>query len=173
MSAMRSSDPGARGRPDGGARLPPFELVVREHGPRVLAICRSRLDAADVDDAWSETFLAALSAWPDLPPDLDVGAWLATVARRKCTDVHRARARRRTDPVAELPEVVAEDAPGEGEGVWRHVAELPTKQRQVITYRYLGGLSHARVAQLVGGTEAAARRAASDGLKALREKEIR
>ncbi|NYF97719.1 RNA polymerase sigma factor [Janibacter cremeus] len=159
--------------PSSEVGLPPFELVVTEHGPRVLAICRSRLDPADVDDAWSETFLAALSAWPDLPPDLDAAAWLATVARRKCTDVHRARARRRADPVAELPDVPGEDDPHDDEGVWRHVAELPTKQRQVITYRYLGGLSHARVAELVGGTEAAARRAASDGLKTLREKEIR
>ncbi|WP_338750383.1 RNA polymerase sigma factor [Janibacter alittae] len=160
-------------RSDGGAPKAPFELVVAEHGPRVLAICRSRLDAADVDDAWSETFLAALSAWPDLPPDLDVAAWLATVARRKCTDVHRARVRRRTDPVPELPEVPTQGAEAEDEGLWRHVARLPTKQRQVITYRYLGGLSHARIAGLVGGTEAASRRAASDGLKALREKEIR
>lgn len=170
---MPSSEQGARRRTHDEARLPPFELVVREHGPRVLAICRARLDAADVDDAWSETFLAALSAWPDLPPDLDVAAWLATVARRKCTDVHRARIRRRADPVAELPEAATEDDSTEDEGVWRHVAELPTKQRQVITYRYLGGLSHARIAGLIGGTEASARRAASDGLKALREKEIR
>ena len=151
----------------------PFEHVVREHGPRVLTICRSRVDAADVDDAWSETFLAALSAWPDLPEDLDVAAWLATVARHKCTDVHRARSRRRTDPVAELPDVPAQDEPTEDEGVWRHVASLPTRQREVITYRYLGGLSHARIADLVGGTEAAVRRAASDGLKSLRQKEIR
>lgn len=154
-------------------RLPPFEHVVREHGPRVLAICRSRVGSADADDAWSETFLAALSAWPDLPGDLDVEAWLVTVAHRKCIDVHRARARRRTDPVAELPEVPTEDESTEGEGVWRHVASLPTKQREVITYRYLGGLSHARIAALVGGTEAATRRAASDGLRSLREKEIR
>lgn len=155
------------------ASLPPFEQVVQEHGPRVLALCRARVDAADVDDAWSETFLAALSAWPDLPPDVDVTAWLVTVARRKCIDVHRARQRRRTDPVADLPEVVAPGADSDDEGVWRHVAALPDKQRQVITYRYLGGLSYARIIDLVGGTEAAARRAASDGLKSLREKEIR
>ena len=57
--------------------------------------------------------------------------------------------------------------------MWRHVAELPTKQRQVVTYRYLGGLSFAQIAILTGGTEAAARRAASDGLTSLRRKEIR
>ena len=155
--------------------LPPFDAVVRAHGGRILALCRGMVDPADVDDAWSETFLAALSAWPDLPEDLEVRAWLSTVARRKCVDIHRARARRRTDPVADPPET-AHPGPGEGpedEGVWRHVAALPQKQREVITYRYLGGLSYAQIVGLVGGTEAAARRAASDGLKALRGKEIR
>jgi len=89
-------------------------------------------------------------------------------ARRNC-------ARRRTDPVADLPEAVAVTDPAEpvDEGVWRHVAELPEKQRQAITYRYLGGLSYAQVVDLVGGTQAAARRAASDGLRSLRQKEIR
>ncbi|MGN7246176.1 RNA polymerase sigma factor [Janibacter anophelis] len=153
--------------------LPPFELVVREHGPRVLAVCRGRVEAADVDDAWSETFVAALRAWPDLPADLDVEAWLVTVARRKCIDIHRARSRRRTDPVAELPERATDVPEPQDEGVWRHVAALPHKQRHVITYRYLGGLSYAQIVDLVGGSEAAARRAASDGLKTLREKEIR
>lgn len=155
-----------------GVGLPPFERVVREHGPRVLAVCRARLDPADVDDAWSETFLAALRAWPDLPVDLDVRAWLVTVAGRKCTDIHRARARRRTDPVAQVPESPVEAARAD-EGVWRHVAALPDKQRAVITYRYLGGLSYARIVELVGGSQAAARRAAADGLKTLREKEMR
>ncbi|KRE36180.1 RNA polymerase subunit sigma [Janibacter sp. Soil728] len=153
--------------------MPPFEQVVEEHGRRVLAVCRARVASADVDDAWSETFLAALSAWPDLPGDLDVTAWLVTVAKRKCTDIHRSRARRRTDPVADLPEVVAPGAETDDEGVWRHVAALPDKQRQVITYRYLGGLPYARIVDLVGGSEAAARRAASDGLRSLRDKEIR
>lgn len=152
--------------------LPPFELVVREHGARVLRLCRSRVDPADVDDAWSETFLAALRVWPELPEDLDVRAWLATVARHKCHDIHRARIRR-ADPVAELPERAAGADDPPDEGVWRHVAALPTKQREVITLRYLGGFSYARIADHVGGTEAAARRAASDGLKSLREKEIR
>ena len=151
----------------------PFEQVVRQHGPRVLSVCRGLVDAADVDDAWSETFVAALRAWPDLPTDLDVEAWLVTVARRKCIDVHRARARRATDPVAELPERVTSAAEQGDAGIWRHVAALPDKQRHVITYRYLGGLSYAQIVDLVGGSPAAARRAASDGLKTLRDKEIR
>ena len=37
-----------------------------------------------------------------------------------------------------------------------------------MAYRYLGGLRYAEIAELTGGTEAAARRAAADGIAALR-----
>lgn len=41
----------------------PFEEAVAKHGPTVLRVCRATLGAsADADDAWSETFLAALRA---------------------------------------------------------------------------------------------------------------
>ena len=46
---------------------PPFEAVVANHGARVLRVCRAVVGPADADDAWSETFLAALRAYPDLP----------------------------------------------------------------------------------------------------------
>ncbi|GAA3609442.1 sigma-70 family RNA polymerase sigma factor [Marihabitans asiaticum] len=150
----------------------PFESVVTEHGRHVLTLCMAMLGSDEAEDAWSETFLAALRAWPDLPDDLDPRAWLTVVARRKCLDLLRARARRAV-PTDRQPEVgVPGPEPGD-EGVWAHVAVLPTKQRQVVTYRYLGGLSYAQIATLTGGTEAAARRAAADGLKTLRAKEIR
>ena len=42
--------------------LPPFEQVVEEHGPRVLRVCRAILGYHEAEDAWSETFLAALQA---------------------------------------------------------------------------------------------------------------
>src|SRR5699024_10637530 len=52
--------------------------------------------------------------------------------------------------------------------IWDAVADLPAKQRVCVAYRYLGGLRYAEIAGLVGGTEAAARRAAADGVVALR-----
>ena len=67
--------------------MPPFDRVVELHGTTVLRVCRALLDPTDADDAWSETFLAALVAWPDLPSDVNVEAWLVTVARRKALDV--------------------------------------------------------------------------------------
>jgi DNA-directed RNA polymerase specialized sigma24 family protein len=48
--------------------LPPFEEIVTAHGPTVLRVCRAVLGPMDADDAWSETFLAAMRAYPTLRP---------------------------------------------------------------------------------------------------------
>ena len=81
----------------------PFEAVVAGHGATVLRVCRAMLDASDADDAWSETFLSAFKAYPDLPPDANVEAWLVTIAHRKAIDVTRATSRRAT-PVEDIPD---------------------------------------------------------------------
>jgi methylated-DNA-[protein]-cysteine S-methyltransferase len=82
----------------------PFEKVVEEHGRTVLRVCRVILGVHDAEDAWSETFLAAMCAYPDLPDDANAEAWLVTIAHRKAIDVLRAR-KRQPAPVGELPEV--------------------------------------------------------------------
>jgi DNA-directed RNA polymerase specialized sigma24 family protein len=59
--------------------------------------------------------------------------------------------------------------PGAGDhDLWHAVKALPDKQRQAIAYHYLGGLPFADIAGILGGTPAAARRAAADGIKTLR-----
>lgn len=145
---------------------PPFERVVAEHGATVLRVCRAVVGPADADDAWSETFLAALRAYPELPAGANVQAWLVTIAHRKAIDVTRATARRAV-PVAEPPDRVA-PATEPDLDLAAAVAALPDKQRQAVAYHYLTGLPYAQVAEILGGTAAAARRAAADGIAALR-----
>src|SRR5690554_6573228 len=148
---------------------PPFEQVVARHGTTVLRVCRAVVGPDDADDAWSETFLAALRAYPELDPATNLEAWLVTVAHRKAIDVLRARTRR-PRPTEHLPEAVDRaDGPDEGVAdVWYAVAALPDKQRLTIAYHYLAGLPFADVAAIVGGSADAARRAAADGMKTLR-----
>ena len=81
----------------------PFEKVVARHADAVLRVCRVLLGAHDAEDAWSETFLAALRAYPDLPETANTEAWLVTIAHRKAIDVLRAR-KRQPAPVGEVPE---------------------------------------------------------------------
>jgi RNA polymerase sigma factor (sigma-70 family) len=150
----------------------PFESVVAEHGATVLRVCLAVLGPTDADDAWSETFLSALKAYPELPPEANVEAWLVTIAHRKAIDVTRADARRAV-PVDDLPhDVPASDAdthdPKLESDLISALAQLPSKQKQAVAYHYLAGLPYREVAGIVGGTADAARRAAADGIAALR-----
>lgn len=146
-----------------------FEHVVAEHGTTVLRVCRAVLGHADADDAWSETFLAAMRAYPDLPGDANVEAWLVTIAHRKAMDVHRATSRRAI-PMDDVPEKAAAPAPdpADHDDLYGALSRLPVKQRQAVAYHHLAGLPHREVAAVLGGTEAAARRASADGIKSLR-----
>lgn len=148
---------------------PPFEKIVAEHSATVLRVCRAVVDAHDAQDAWSETFVSAMRAYPDLPADANVQAWLVTIAHRKAIDITRMRMRNPM-PVEFVPERDSRiGIPGSTDHeLWDAVRALPDKQRTVVAYRYLGGLPYREIAELVGGTAEAARRAGSDGVRTLR-----
>ncbi|MBN4927602.1 RNA polymerase sigma factor [Hoyosella rhizosphaerae] len=148
----------------------PFDRVVTDHGNTVLRVCLAVLSSlSDAEDAWSETFIAALRAYPELDENANLEAWLVTIAHRKALDVLRSRSRRAV-PVGDVPEPIR--APlatiEPGQEIWEDVASLPPKQRQVIAYRFIAGLSYGEIANIIGGTPEAARRASSDGIAALR-----
>lgn len=149
----------------------PFEQAVERHGATVLRVCRAVLGpGADADDAWSETFLAAMQSWPELPQDTNIEAWLVRVAHRKAIDVTRTRARHAI-PTDELPDRASPlgNPDRNDDGIWTAVSALPERQRLAIAYHYLGGLPHAETAELIGGSTDAVRRAAADGIKKLRQ----
>ena len=56
------------------------------------------MPSTEAEDIWSETFLAALRAYPDLDPATNVAAWLTTIARHKAID--RIRVRDREQPIS-------------------------------------------------------------------------
>ncbi|OBI57052.1 RNA polymerase sigma factor [Mycobacterium sp. E787] len=147
---------------------PPFEAVVVRHGATVLRVVRAVVGHADADDAWSDTFLAALKAYPQLPGDANIEAWLVTIAHRKAIDVARATSRRAV-PLADPPESPARElADTHDLDLDAAVGALPPKQRQAVAYHYLAGLPYSDIAAILGGTVAAARRAAADGIATLR-----
>jgi RNA polymerase sigma factor (sigma-70 family) len=149
--------------------LRPFEDVITTHGPTVLRVCRAMLGYHEAEDAWAETFVAALRAYPDLDPDANVEAWLVTIAKHKAIDSHRATGRN-PQPVEAVPEkfgrggTTVEDV----DELWTALKSLSSKQREAVVYHHLAGLPYAEVASILGGTEAAARRAAADGVRRLR-----
>jgi RNA polymerase sigma factor (sigma-70 family) len=147
----------------------PFEKIVAEHADTVLRVCRVVVGVDDAEDAWSETFLSALRAYPDLPVDANVQAWLVTIAHRKAIDIVRKR-RHQGLPIDEVlarPSPIGVPGAADHE-LWDAVGALPPKQRQAVGYHYLAGLPYADIAELLGGSAEAARRAAADGIRALR-----
>ena len=155
------------------ARLPPFQRFLDAHSADVLRYLVASVGRHDADDAFQETFLSALRAYPRLSAGSNLRGWVLTIAHHKAIDVHRARGRNPV-PVAEIHDGAQRSPPppGEGEGEgdhWERVRALPARQRDVLTLRYAADLTHAEIASALGCTEEAARRAAADGLKNLRK----
>src|SRR5215213_9954571 len=101
-----------RGGPDAG---PAFDLVVRRHGPLVLAACRAALgDPHAADDCFQATFLVLVRKARSLRLADPLGPWLFEVARRVCSNAKAAAARRRRheSSAAKIDRTGGDDGPG-------------------------------------------------------------
>jgi RNA polymerase sigma factor (sigma-70 family) len=146
----------------------PFQRFLHAHRDDVWRFLVASVGREAADDAFQETFLAALRAYPRMRPR-NSRAWVLTIAHRKALDHFRAR-KRRAVPVGDLPEVPAPEGPEpRDDGVWARVHALPPKQRAAVLLRFAGDLSHAEVAAAMGTSEEAARRNAFEGLRKLRQ----
>ena len=115
-----------------------------EHGPVVMRVCRGWLSPTDAEDAWSETFLSALRAYPRLRADSNVRGWLVTIAHHKAIDLLRARARRPL-PTSHPPDIPVTDNQPFDEELRAALDALPLKQRGAVIYRYLADLPYADI----------------------------
>lgn len=148
--------------------LPPFQRLLDAHAAEVHRFLVSRVGAGEADDAFQDTFLAALRAYPALRTATNLRGWLFTIAHHKALDAHRRRGRAPV-PVADPPEPGVEDAPPPDDELWARVGALPPRQRAAVALRFACDLSYAEIAAVDGGTEAAARQAVFTGLKTLRK----
>lgn len=149
--------------------LAPFSEVVADHAATVLRVCRAMLGPTDADDAWSETFLAAMRAYPHLDEEANVAGWLVTIARRKCIDAIRRRNRTAAPTDQDIDSISTEDPAAQvDEGLRRALADLSEHQRTAVVAHHVAGLPYVEVAALLDTTPTAARRSAADGIAKLR-----
>jgi RNA polymerase sigma factor (sigma-70 family) len=148
--------------------LPPFQVLLEEHRADVYRFLVATAGPTEADDAFQETWIAALRAYPRLRHAENLRAWLLRIAQNKSIDAHRARGRRAV-PVAAVPEPVALEAHDDDPSVWGRVRELPTKQRTAVFCRVVLGMPYDELASLLESSEDAARRNVHEGLKRLRE----
>lgn len=150
--------------------------------PLVIRYCRARVGRqersfASADDVAQEVCLAVLTA---LGSYRDQGrpflAFVYGIAAHKVADAHRAAARNRAEPVAEVPDEPELDAGPEQRAMrvemTSQMAELlkvlPAKQREILVLRVVVGLSAEETADAVGSTPGAVRVAQHRALARLR-----
>ena len=148
--------------------LPPFQVLLQEHRADVYRFLVATAGPSEADDAFQETWIAALRAYPRLRRADNLRAWLFRIAQNKSIDAHRARGRRAV-PVATVPERASSPAPDEDPSLWGRVRELPTKQRTAVFCRTVLGMPYDELAVLLESSEDAARHNVFEGLKKLRE----
>ena len=148
---------------------PPFSVFLAEQREVVHRFLLGSLPPDDVDDAFQETFIKALRAYPRLRDADNLRAWVLTIARRVAIDAGRARGRR-PEPVADPEPPPRDGTPGVADPtLWAAVRGLPPRQRQAVALHYVGDLAYDDVARAMGCSTEAARRSAFEGLRRLRE----
>jgi RNA polymerase sigma factor (sigma-70 family) len=148
--------------------IPPFERFYEQHRDEIYAFLRRRLGPDRAEDAFQETFLRALRAYPRLEHSDHLRAWVYTIAARIAIDEHR-----RTPPiVAELPELASVDGRPAYAALEHLADDLPPTERAAVVLRYGYDLEYAEIGAALGSNATAARQAASSGIRRLRKKEL-
>ncbi len=144
--------------------VPPFERFYEQHRDEVFGFLAKRLGHERAEDAFQETFMRALRAYPRLEHGRHLRGWIFTIATNIVVD-----AGRRARPTAELPEEL-----GTVDGRPAYVeledlaGDLPPKERAAVVLRYGYDLEYADIGAALGSNEQAARQAASAGVRRLR-----
>jgi RNA polymerase sigma factor (sigma-70 family) len=146
--------------------LPPFERFYEEHREEIYAFLVRRLGPQRAEDAFQETFLKALRAYPSLRHGEHLRAWVYTIASRVAIDEHR-----RPSAEGELPEQPAYDGRPAFAELEDLAESLPPTERAAVVLRYGYDLDYADIGAALGSNATAARQAASAGIRRLRRKE--
>jgi RNA polymerase sigma factor (sigma-70 family) len=148
-------------------RVPPFERFYEANRGEILAFLRRRLGRERADDAFQETFLRALRAYPRLEHGSHLRAWVYTIAGRVALDELRRRE----------PQTLEEPAAPDGRPAYAELehltADLPPTERAAVVLRYGYDLDYEDIGAALGSNAEAARQAASSGVRRLRRKELR
>jgi RNA polymerase sigma-70 factor, ECF subfamily len=144
-----------------------FEVIYRRYLDRVYSYAFYQLgDHHDAEDVTERVFMAALAA---LPGFRDQGAsfraWLFGIAHNTIANVHRSRARRRVQPLADDFDRAAPgadpalilDRAEDRHRVLRAVGSLAEDRRQVILLRFVDGLTTREIGQVLERSPGAVR----------------
>lgn len=142
---------------------PSFDVLYREHYPRVLGLCRRLLGSTgDAEDATQDSFVRGYRAFARYRPDQPFGPWIGAIASNHCIDLLRRRQRSNelfseADDAEALPDP-ADNGVGplieacDAAAVAAAVDRLPDRYRLPILLAYYADLSYDDIAGALGVT---------------------
>jgi RNA polymerase sigma factor (sigma-70 family) len=149
-------------------RIPPFERFYLRHRDEVFGYLR-RLLGQRAEDAWQETFLRALRAYPRLEHGRHLRAWVFTIATNVALDELRAKSGNAVSIAENGDAGAASELERPAFRELEHLTgELPPTERAAVVLRYGYDLPYAQIGAALGSSEEAARAAASSGVRRLR-----
>jgi len=158
------------------------ETLMRDHGDAMMRFCVARLGEGLAEEVTQEVFVAAWEGLAKYRPEASLQAWLFGIARHKCQQAYRNRARRDAidqDSLGVIRERVHATGPTSPE---EHLAQanvrgrlhdsltkLSREDRILVTLWYWKELPVAEIAVIMGKTEAAIRKRLSRAQQRLKE----
>ena len=131
-----------------------FEAIFDRHHRGILAFCRHMLGSAEeAEDAVQHTFMAAYRDMVSSVKQIQLRAWLYTIARNRCLTLLRGRRER---PLGELDEPATDSLSAEVErrqdlrDLLADIAHLPEEQRSALVLAEVGAVSHDEIAVVLG-----------------------
>src|SRR5438045_8126671 len=103
--------------------IPPFERFYEEHRDVVFGVLVRRLGRQGAEDAFQETFLRALRAYPRLEHGEYLRAWVLKIAERVSID-----AVRKLRPMPEIPDIETVDERPSYQELMDITADRPPKE---------------------------------------------
>ena len=147
------------------------ECLMQAHGTAIMQYCLTRLGEGLADDVTQEVFVAAWKMLPRYQPEAELKAWLYGIARNKCLQAYRNRARRQTivrmfeEEIRKRAHAAGEPSPADCKSqtprlVWLcdSLAKLRDIDRILLTLWYWKELQVAEIAEIMGKSEGAVRK---------------
>ncbi|MFZ5447836.1 MAG: RNA polymerase sigma factor [Thermodesulfobacteriota bacterium] len=158
--------------------LPAFEELVKKYQRDVFGLaCRMVSDSEEARDLAQQAFLQAFVHIKSFRRDAQFRTWLFRIAINQCYNFLKGR-KKFGDPIdSDEVNLASEGDSPEAELITQDdrrrlheaMAQLPSKQRAVITLKIEQGLSYEEISQVLGGTAGAARVNYCQGLKTLKK----
>jgi RNA polymerase sigma-70 factor, ECF subfamily len=156
--------------------------LMRDHSDAILQYCLTWLGEGLAEEVTQDVFVAAWEGLPKYRPDASLRTWLFGIARHKCQQAYRNRARRRAIAQTFVGEIHARAHVASSttpEGLLAHASQqtrlheslrkLPSEDRILLTLWYWKELPVAEIAEILGKTEAAIRKRLTRAQQRLKE----